>query len=185
MPPPRPGRLAIAADVTPDQSAACIVLAGLIPDGRILVERPVKITPQGERWEDHRAGTSWVIPRMKELKSRVRVCAMVIDPLSPAAALLVEAEKAGLEITCPTMRDVGQAFGQFYTWCGEHKIVHLGQPDISAAVAGAVRREIGDGQYAWARKATTIDITPLCAATLAAWAANKFGRGYDLLKSIA
>jgi hypothetical protein len=184
MPPPRPKRVAIAADVTPDQSASCIVLAGILPDGRILVERPIAKMPDGTMREDHRAGVSWVIPRLKDLAGKVRLAAMIIDPLSPAASLLVEAEKAGLEITTPNTRDVGQAFGQFYTLCSERKLVHMGQPDMRAAVAGAVRREIGDGQYAWARKATTVDISPLCAATLAAWGAHKFGRGYDVLKSI-
>jgi hypothetical protein len=85
---------------------------------------------------------------------------------------------------------VGQAFGQFFTLCADRKLAHgppdgpAGQPDMRAAVAGAQRREIGDGQYAWARKATPVDISPLCAATLAAWAAHKFGRGYDVLKSV-
>jgi phage terminase large subunit-like protein len=181
---PRPSRVAIAADVTPDQSASAIVIAGLVPGGKILIERGVATMPDGEQREDHRAGTSWVVPRLKELASRHRIAAIVIDPLSPAAQLLVEAEKAGLDITTPTTRDVGQAFGQFYTLCADQQLIHGGQADMRSAVAGAQRREIGDGQYAWARKATAVDISPLCAATLAAWAANKFGRGYNVLNSV-
>lgn len=196
--PPRPTRFAVAVDVTPDQSASSIVVAGLLPDGRILIERG----KDALGLDDHRPGVSWVAPRLRELKEKYgrRICAMVIDPSSPASVLLTELEqdgwdrpprtpasthpKLGLEIVKPATRDVGQAFGQFYSWIGEGKILHLSQEDINFAVAGGTRREIGDGQFAWSRKATTIDISPLCAATLAAWAAGKYGRGYNLLKSI-
>jgi len=190
---PRPSRIAVAVDMTPDQSAACIMIAGLLGDDKVLIERPVAIEDGIEKI-DHRAGKDWIFPRLAELRARHNVCAIVIDPVSPAASLLVELEKHFPQpqdkklwrIVTPNMRDVAQAFGQFYTLCADGKLVHLGQPDVRAAVAGAVRRDLGDGQFAWARKlAPTIDISPLCAATLAAWAANKFGRGYDLLNSIA
>jgi hypothetical protein len=43
---------------------------------------------------------------------------------------------------------------------------------------------VGDGMHAWARRDTSADISPLCAGTMAVWAARKFGRGYDVLKSV-
>ena len=186
--PPRPKRIAIAPDVTPDLQFASVVIAGVIPDGRILVERAKTVSRRtGEELEDHRAGTDWVVPRILDLKSRHRVAAVVIDPMSPASILIPEAEKAGLELTLTSTRDVAQAFGLFLEWVVQGKLAHLGHQneDLRRAVAGAARREIGDGQYAWSRKSTTVDISPLCAATLAAWAAHKFGRGYDVLKSVA
>ena len=188
---PRPNRIALAVEMTPDTSAACIMMAGLLPDDRMLIERGVAIE-DGRAFEDHRAGKDWIIGRLAELKQRYKVVAIVVDPVSPAAQLLVDLEKEnpyrkkelGLIVT-PNMRDVGQAFGQFFTLCADARLVQLEQSDVRAAVAGAIRKEVGDGQYAWARKATNVDISPLCAATLAAWAANKYGRGYDLLKSLA
>lgn len=193
----RPRRVALAVDVTPDQSAACIVIGSVARhEGRerILVERGR--TAQG--WEDHRAGTEWIVPRLKELKLNHggRIAAIVIDPVGPGAPLIIEAEKAGLEVTALTARDVAQAHLQFCNWCRDipaegdkpaepRKLAHLGQADLRSAVAAGVRREIGDGQYAWARRNTASDISPLCGATMAAWAANKFGRGYDVLKSVA
>lgn len=187
--PPRPSRISIAADVTPDLSTAAVLIAGFIGSGdekKILVERGVAQTPSGPM-PDHRAGLAWIVPRLKELKLAHRVAAMVIDPLSPAACLLTEAEKAGLDITTPTTRDIGQAFGFFLNGIADRKIVHMGKenPELRAAVAGAVRRDIGDGQYTWSRRLAVVDISPLCAATLAVWGAHKFGRGYDLRKSIA
>jgi hypothetical protein len=185
--PPRPKRIAVAPDVTPDLQFASVVIAGVIPDGRILVERGVARGRTGDLLEDHRAGTDWVIPRILELKSRHRIAAVVIDPMSPASILIPEAEKSGLDLTLTSTRDVAQAFGLFLEWVVQGKLVHLGHQneDLRRAVAGAARREIGDGQFAWSRKSTTVDISPLCAATLAAWAAHKFGRGYDVLKSVA
>ena len=53
------------------------------------------------------------------------------------------------------------------------------------AVKGAARRDIGDGLQAWARKNSAVDISPLCAVTLAVWAHNKYGkRSYNLLNSV-
>lgn len=184
--PPRPVRIAIAPDVTPDLQFSSVVIAGVLPDGRILVERGLGRSVTGELLEDHRAGTDWCVPRIAELKSRHRIAAIVIDPMSPASVLIPQAEKMGLDVTLPSTRDVAQAFGMFLKFVVEGKLVHLGHDneDLRRAVAGAARREIGDGQFAWSRKSTKVDISPLCAATLAAWAADKFGRGYDVLKSV-
>jgi hypothetical protein len=193
----RPRRIAIAVDVTPDQSAASIVVGSVVKwDGEERVLAEMGHTADG--WMDHRAGTQWIVPRIKEFKERhgKRICAVVVDPISPASPLITELEKAGIEVTKPTTREVATAHLEFCTWCRDipaedgraaqpRKLAHLGQPDLRSAVAAGVRREIGDGQYAWARKSTLVDISPLCAATMAVWAANKFGRGYDLLKSIA
>lgn len=187
--PPRPSRIAIGIDCTPDLAFASVILAGVIDDGRILIERAVGKSPTGQLLEDHRAGTDWVIPRVKVLKAdrRYRVAAIMIDPMSPASVLIPEAEKAGLELTLTSTRDVGQACGLFLKWAVEGTLLHLGHAneDLRTAVAGAVKRDIGDGLWAWARKNTEIDISPLCGGTLAAWGAHKFGRGYNVLNSIA
>lgn len=186
--PPRPTRIAIGIDCTPDLAFASVMLAGMVGE-RILIERAVGKSPTGQLLEDHRAGTDWVIPRVKTLKAdrRYRVAAILIDPMSPASVLIPEAEKAGLELTLTSTRDVGQACGLFLKWAIEGTLLHLGHAneDLRTAVAGAAKRDIGDGLWAWARKNTEIDISPLCGGTLAAWGAHKFGRGYDVLNSIA
>lgn len=177
---PRPRKpLAIAVDATPDLTAASIAVAGIRADGRVVAEIPDGC---------HRGGVSWVVPRLKELCDRWRPCAVVIDQRSPAAGLIDEAEQARLEITKPTTVEVSQSFGLFVVAVADRRLVHLGktaQPDLHAAVAGAMSRTVGDGLTAWARRSTNVDISPLIAVTLATWAHDKYGRRtYDLLKSV-
>jgi len=174
---PRPRRpVAIAADASPDQVSGSIAVAGKRQDGRLVVE-----IPEG----DHRAGVSWIVPRLLELKKAHRPCAIVIDPRSPAGGLIAEAERAGIEVTKPGPTDVAQAFAQFYTAVDDRSLVHLAQVDLAAALAGAARRSLGDGAFAWARKDAAVDISPLVAANLAQWGYGKFGRAYNLLASVA
>ena len=175
-PRPRP-RVAIAADASPGQLSAAVGVAGVRPDGRMVVE-----IPEG----DHRPGVGWVIPRLLDLKRAHRPCAIVIDPRGPAAGLIDEAEKAGLEITKPTLGEAAQAFAQFTTGIceGDGTLTHLGQPELTDALAGATVANTGDGGQLWARKDTSVDISPLVAVTLAAWAHGKFGRNYDVLRSV-
>jgi hypothetical protein len=47
---------------------------------------------------------------------------------------------------------------------------HRGEHEFTTAVAGAQRREVGDG-HKWSRKDSSVDITPLVAATVAMWVA--------------
>jgi hypothetical protein len=51
---------------------------------------------------------------------------------------------------------------------GSRNLRHLGQPELTAAVAGAGKRSIGDAS-AWDRRNAAVDITPLVAATNALW----------------
>jgi hypothetical protein len=45
------------------------------------------------------------------------------------------------------------------------------QPELSAALAGATKRSLGDA-WAWSRRNSAVDISPLVAATLALWLAE-------------
>jgi hypothetical protein len=195
---PRPKRIAVWVDITPDQSAACIAIAGLLPaepgqDERVCT---VEIGSNGT-WDDHRAGVHWIIPRLKELKLHNRVAVIGVDPIGPGAELITaieaDASLATVLQTCQ-LRDVCQAHAQFLRGLGvpapgeaapPPTITHRGQDDLRKAVASGVLRDVGDGQHAWSRKNATADISPLCAGTMAVWAARKFGGGYDLLNSIA
>lgn len=195
---PRPARIALSVDITPDQSAATIAIAGLLNVTRDVLDEvtgevnkvrlcAIEIGNDG-MWDDHRAGVAWIMPRLKEIRSRQRVAAIVIDPVGPGAELITECEKVPLlknVLQVCQLRDVAQAHAQFLRAIEDRTIVHSGQPDLRNAIAAAVQRDVGDGQHAWARKDTEQDISPLCAATMAVWAARKFGRGYDVLASVA
>jgi hypothetical protein len=49
------------------------------------------------------------------------------------------------------------------------KLRHLAQSQLSASLAVARKRMIGDGGWGWSRKDSDSDITPITAATLALW----------------
>ena len=70
------------------------------------------------------------------------------------------------------------AAGAFYDGTGANPLVeepawlrHLGQPEFDLAVAGAVRRDLGD-RWLWDQEAASVDISPLVAVTLALWGAQ-------------
>jgi hypothetical protein len=71
-------------------------------------------------------------------------------------------------VTEVTALDLTQAFRFFIEACEEGSLAHIGQPELNAALAGAARRYIGDAS-AWDRKSSSVDISPLCAVTLAHW----------------
>jgi hypothetical protein len=55
---------------------------------------------------------------------------------------------------------------------------HIPHPALSAALAGAGKRPLGDA-WAWDRRGTSVDISPLVAATLARWAYTSRERPAD------
>lgn len=172
------GPVAFAVDMTPSRAYSAIGVAGHRMDGRLQVELA-----------DHRPGSSWVVPRLVELAVAYGPVAIAVDPGSPVASLIPQMEAAGLDMVKTTARDVAQACGGLFdAVCpaeGSPTLVHLGQKPLDDAVAGAVRRELGDA-WAWSRRATHVDISPLVAVTLASWALAKLGAGadYDVLDSV-
>jgi hypothetical protein len=51
----------------------------------------------------------------------------------------------------------------------DRTVRHLGDPLLARAITGAGRRDIGDGLWAWSRRKSDTDISPLVAATGAHW----------------
>lgn len=149
--------VAFAADVTPERSAAAIAVSGRTKDGL----RHVEII-------DHRPGVGWAVDRLADLVERWGPCAVVIDAAGPAGSLIAPLEQRGIEVVTPSAREMAQACGQFYTAVTEQQLRHLDQAPLTAALAGARKRPLGDA-WAWSRLGASVDITPLVAATLAAW----------------
>ncbi|MFD9949840.1 hypothetical protein ACFWYW_55775 [Nonomuraea sp. NPDC059023] len=165
------GRVAFGIHVSPDRSSAAIATVGRRADGLYHVEVV-----------DYRPGTQWVAARAKQLEERWRPCAWVVDAGSPAGSLIADLDavdvdlpdgKPGrLEITKPTMQQVGHGWGQFMDAVmpeqGEPTLRYLPHPALDVAVAGAATRKLGDSK-AWDSKAAAVDICPLVAATHALW----------------
>jgi hypothetical protein len=172
-------RPAFAVDVTPDRTWAAIGAAGCRADGLSHVEVV-----------EHRRGTSWVVPWLKERVDRAdrwSPCAIVIAPSGPAGSLITEAEAVGLEILKASVRDIAHGCGALYDAAGANPNVedpawlrHLDQVELNAALAGAQRRDLGEG-WLWTRKGLTVDISPLVSATEALW--GHAARGHQAIET--
>lgn len=154
-------QLALAVDVSPDRSTSSVSLAGKRADGLWHVEL-----------DEHRAGTDWLVPWVKARCERNEIRAVVIDALSPAASLIEEFKLAGIKVTVTNARDMATACGRFYDVVIQAGVRHTKQPQVDVALSQAGKRPLGDGGWAWNRKAATSDITPIVAATLALWGAQ-------------
>lgn len=117
----------------------------------------------------HRRGTSWLVNEVRGLVDRNDVAAVVLDRKGPARHLIPDFEKAGIELTHPSMDDVAQAAATFYAEVAgdEPAVRHYDQTELDDALSVAQKRPLGDG-WAWMRKGVT-DISPLEAATFAVW----------------
>lgn len=133
---------------------------------------------------ENRPGTGWMVDRLIELRDTHGPAAIVCNPAGPAAGLLPECERRGLEVGLPqvnesrkrtvhqiTSADYKQACQAAYDDITEHRWRHLGQPELSKAVKDATRRVTGDS-WVFDRRGDT-DISPLVAVALAAWAAGR------------
>jgi hypothetical protein len=146
-----------AVDVTPDRQRAAIGIAGLRADGK----RHIEID-----W--HRGGTGWVAARIDHLVKTHKPLAVVLDAAGPAASMLPALADLEIEVTVVNAKEHAQACGMFFDAYDQGMLRHLGDPPLMAAVKGAVTRPLGEA-WAWSRKSSTVDISPLVAVTLALW----------------
>ncbi len=176
--------IAFAVDIDPEMKVSTIAAAWQRPEpDNPRAYRTVLEIPRGCSKE----GTGWVIPRLVELRREWRPIGICFPKNGPAAGLADAAENAGLEVVRATSGDEAEAFAQLVTAVRNRQVAHLGReqaPVLWSAVASADTRVIGDGGQAWSRRDSESDITPIEAATLAAWALGKRRRTYDPRKSI-
>lgn len=145
----------LALDVTPDRAFACIAAAGRRSDGLLHVEIV-----------EHRKGTKWIPERMAELVRDHRPSVVLADRVGPVAAVLPKLEAAGVQVETLDAREFTGACGAFFDLVEAEQVKHLGSRELEQAVTGASRRPLGDA-WAWSRKKSQIDISPLVAATVA------------------
>lgn len=145
--------LAYALDVSPDGASATIAAS----DGTTVV-----VT-------DHQPGTDWIAASLLELTG-AHPGPVYLDPRGPAAAVLVDLGAAGIDPSLVSSAEHAQACGGLLAAVLSGKVIHAHQPALDAAVSGASRRSYGDA-WAWSRRATSVDISPLVAVTIARWGA--------------
>lgn len=161
--------VAFGLDVSPDGYAS-IASAGVRADGLLHVEVV-----------EHRPGTSWVPERLAELVRRWTPSAVVLDVGSEAGALLPELERLSMTLTKVSGREMAQASVAFAATVNDQALRHLDQANLNAAVAAAKRRTVGD-LWAFGRRGSFTDISPLIATALAAWGhAQNVGRAPQII----
>lgn len=147
-----------AYDVSPDRAYASVSAAGARADGKPHVE-----IIRRDR------GTAWVAGFVAERVARNANVGVVCDAAGPAASLVADLAELGVEVTTVSASEHAQACGRLFDAVQQGELRHLGSGELRDAVKGAATRPLGDA-WAWSRKNSAIDISPLVAATLALWA---------------
>ena len=159
-----------ALDVSPDRDWACIAVAG--PHGNQLTHVEVTSTADGY---DHRPGVAWVLPRLAELRQAWGSFVLTVAGGTAVESLVPAIEELGFTVRTLPTTEVVAACGFLFDQVMGGRVRHLGQSDLTVAVAAARKRNLADRAFTWTRRSAT-DITPLYAITLAAWATQSTGR---------
>ncbi len=150
---PRPATLILGVDLAPRSASGAIAAAG-VHDGNLVVS----VLESGP-------GSEWIAPRLAELKGELggaealadrKACAAIWHELEDLE--VVEVDHVGAAESCAYLLDIVE----------RRRLRHRGEKELTVALDGAVLRPLGDG-FAWSRRQSGTDITPLVAATLAAF----------------
>lgn len=152
---------ALAVDVTPDLAWTSVATATTVGrDGGILLGLAA-----------HRRGTSWVAAEIVRRRGD-SVVPVVVDMGGPASVVAGDLAAAGIEAVNPAARDVAHACAALLDRLIRRAVWHTPAAALDAAVRGASRRPVGDA-WAWSRRSSLVDISPLVAVTLALWGAQR------------
>lgn len=148
----------LALDVAPDRRSACVALAG--PAGTAVQVEVVA----------HRPGESWVLPELRRARE-AGMSTLAMDGKSQASAFRADLEAMGFTVVTLGPGDMIEAcIGLQRDVAAGDRVRHLGDPVLARALAVATTRPVGDGGgWAWARRRSDGDITPLVAVTAARW----------------
>lgn len=153
------GRIALA--VGPGGSWSAIGLAGERPDGSLHLE-VVR----------HAMGTDWLVAAAKAGVEQYGP--LLVDPKTPTMGVVADLEKAGVELEELATADVTKACAELQLDVKNCRVRHLDQPELNAAVAGVDIRPVNEA-WVFSARASSVDITPLLAVTLAAHGARVSG----------
>ena len=143
-------------DVRPDRGARRSCAAGIRADG-----------PSTSRSSTTAAAPAGSSERLAELDGRHSPSAVLVDGAGPGATLASEINATEISAV-----EYARACGLIFDLVDQGRLRHLGTRELEAAIRGASTRPLVDS-WAWSRKNSKVDITPLVAATLAAWHADQ------------
>lgn len=162
--PDRTQPIALGLDVSENQTAAAIVAA--YPDSTIEVL-------------DHRSGTGWVVDRLAYLADNYDVASVAYDVRSPAGVLQRFIDAAGIYTVEMSLADGANAAAGLVNAARTGQLFHVPDVTLSAAVVGVKRRAVGDGAWSFSRKSSTVDVSPLIAASYAWYTHPDTAGGYE------
>ena len=151
--------VALAFDVAADRGNATLAQAGRTADGRTVVEVLA-----------YRRGAGWIDADVRTWRRANPAGVIVADSLA-AGTIADRLEAAGVDVLQTGAGQMVRACADLVDQTAGKTIAHRAQAVLDDTLAGAGRRLLGDG-WAWSRRNSDTDISPLVAATLAAWAAR-------------
>lgn len=142
-----------------DLTRVCIAAAGGNP---VLHVKPLEHGPIDDEWP---------VARAVELQAQHKV-PLAIDGKGPAAVYIPALKKAlGAKLKVLTTDNVLDACAGLYDLVQQGNVKHSNYPELNEAVTSTVKRLVGD-RWAWGRRVSASDISPLEAVTVAAWLAT-------------
>jgi hypothetical protein len=160
------GAIAIGADVAPGRASASIAVAGRRADGKTHAE----LIRQGP-------GTDWLAGEVARLAGahellqildgKVTRPAIVGDKLA-LEPLLADFTAAGIVPVLHGPSQLAAGCARLQDAVESDALRHLGQEQISDALTAAVKRDVGDGGWAWGKRLSAgaqVDISGLVALT--------------------
>lgn len=122
-----------------------------------------------------RQGIGWAIEWLQERAKREPVRLAIQGRGAPVSSYLADLSAIeGLELSAIEGRDLGAFCGRFYDGVAATidesdavPIYHRPQPILDAAAEVAQKRGAGDAAWFWDRQASSVDIAPLVACTMA------------------
>lgn len=159
VPFPRETTPIIAIDADPAHKQHAIVAVGSrVDDDRLGVEVI-----------DVERGVDGLVDRTARISS-TSGAEVVVQRSGPLGYLIPDMERAGIRVIAATSQDYADAATRFKALVAGGRLVHQGDPRLNSAVENATTRKSGDRDV-WARRDTTVEISTVVAASLAAWRA--------------
>ncbi len=163
--------IALAVHASPGGRAAAICAAGYRPDDGLVHVEVI----------EHHPNITWVVDRVADLVRSQNPCAVMVDPGGPAGHLIAPLKNAGVDVKPFTYRDYQQACTGFLTAATERSedlpaggLRHQDDERLNDALRDAKTRALGQG-WVWDQLATSTDLSPLIAVTLAMHGLSLFG----------
>ena len=146
-----------AVDVNYDRARAYVAIAARRADGNLHTEVVAMA-----------AGTDWLIPWLKERKSKFAGVA-VQEVGAPASAMITELEEVGIPVVkWGPAREVQAGCAILFDGIVEHTIFHRPSPVLDRAATSGAARHSGDA-WVFDRRNSPVDVAPLIAVTGAVW----------------